>query len=102
MSKPSACLYCGKTSVQSMEAMRKEILEIIGYKFTNPQWNYPRGPMNRAEIAAIHAYLKGQAVPKPPKPEPPEFKAPVCRGSFALGSHCGHCERCDWERSQRS
>lgn len=23
-----------------------------------------------------------------------DFKQPVCRGSFALGSACGHCERC--------
>jgi|GEM_PF-2323706 len=30
----------------------------------------------------------------------PKYTRGVCRGSFALNSACGHCERCDWELKQ--
>lgn len=31
-------------------------------------------------------------------PAMPEFKKATCRGCYALGTACGHCERCLWER----
>ena len=30
---------------------------------------------------------------------PPPYKTTTCRGSIELGTGCGHCERCDDERS---
>lgn len=40
---------------------------------------------------------------KPIKAEPPweTFKNPTCRGCYALGTACGHCEKCEWEQQQR-
>jgi hypothetical protein len=28
------------------------------------------------------------------------FKGATCKGCYALGTQCGHCEKCAWERQQ--
>lgn len=48
-----------------------------------------------ARIAKVH-----QAVTYADQNRPPleKFKQQVCRGTYKLGSHCGNCEKCSWER----
>ena len=29
------------------------------------------------------------------------FTKPTCRGSYALGTACGKCEKCEWENTHR-
>lgn len=40
--------------------------------------------------------LKDIGLYSEPKPEEPEYIGAVCRGSRALGTACGSCERCVW------
>ena len=51
----------------------------------------PRDRCHKIVEAARITAIDGQ--------NPPAFAGVVCRGSFVLGSACGHCERCPWERS---
>ena len=42
----------------------------------------------------------GEAPPSLLRPPYETFKEPTCKGSYALGTDCGWCEKCTWERAQ--
>lgn len=53
----------------------------------------------RHSAALIRALHKEAPIIEAPKPTPTTqvpslYLRPVCRGSYALGTACGHCERC--------
>lgn len=51
-----------------------------------------------AQVAEAIVHAMAALLVRIDTPLPPAFKKPTCRGSIQLGSACGHCERCTWER----
>lgn len=50
---------------------------------------------NMKESENAYRYKKRKVIPYH------TFTKPVCRGSLLLGTACGKCEKCEWERKNK-
>lgn len=60
------------------------------------------GPSGYTSIRLVEAFLAMLAASPRPEAGQQKYQRPVCRGSWALGSACGKCERCEETRPQQS
>ncbi len=58
---------------------------------------YEENAALKARIAQLEALLK-EAMHRPNPDMDLHNRIRTCRGSYTLGTACGHCERCTWER----
>jgi hypothetical protein len=48
----------------------------------------------------VHRQESGRGEKRVSRPPYETFKRATCKGSYALGTACGSCEACEWERGQ--
>jgi hypothetical protein len=65
------------------------VIQSDGYIYLNPAAVFERKYSRCADVSLTSPYADFSRI---------TFKKATCRGSLMMGSACGHCERCDWER----
>lgn len=57
-----------------------------------------QGPTAEMPRYKCHKEVWAFKIKKIIRVEMPQFQSATCRGSAALGTACGSCERCEWDR----
>jgi len=100
MSELPKCSLCGEETEEILASSFKPrhkvnyVCPLSKVVFTRDQWQQLMG--------GGEPVLKARELISSPQPERAQYSRPVCRGSWALGSACGKCERCEHTKPEQA